>query len=81
MKRLRTHYAQYEPVIRDLRAKYEATTREATRVRLERDRLAQQLALAEEQAGGRGGGAEEAQPEVRVCRGLVHAALGCAYSP
>ena len=72
MKRLRTHYAQYEPVIRDLRAKYEATTREATRVRLERDRLAQQLALAEEQAGSRGGGGEDAQ-EVRV-RVSVHVA-------
>lgn len=69
MKRLRKHYAQYEPVIRDLRTKYEATTREATRVRLERDRLAQQLAQTEmgrRRSSGEDAMVESAEP-VRMC--------------
>lgn len=39
LKRLRTHYAQYEPTIKELRQKYESVSKEKMLVRLERDRL------------------------------------------
>ena len=51
VKRLRAHYAQYEPTIKELRAKYEAATRDATRARLERDRAVARVQAAEEALG------------------------------
>lgn len=39
-QRLKAHYAQYEPTLRELKAKYESLMKEKTLTRLERDRLA-----------------------------------------
>lgn len=39
LKRLRQHYATYEPLLEELRGKYESAMKEKTLMRLERDRL------------------------------------------
>ena len=43
IKRLRKHYSQYEPTVRELRHKYECAMKEKMLMRLERDRLQQQV--------------------------------------
>lgn len=43
LKRVRGHYAQYEPAIKVLRAKYEVLMKEKTLARLERDRVVARL--------------------------------------
>lgn len=39
LKRLRQHYSTYEPLLEELRGKYESAMKEKTLMRLERDRL------------------------------------------
>ena len=46
IKRLRKHYSQYEPTVRELRHKYECAMKEKMLMRLERDRLQQQVFAA-----------------------------------
>ena len=43
LKRLRKHYSQYEPTIKELRYKYEVAMKEKMLMRLERDRIASKL--------------------------------------
>lgn len=43
IKRLQNHYSQYEPTIRDLRAKYETAMKEKMLLSIERDRLQSRL--------------------------------------
>ena len=51
IKKLRKHYAQYEPTIKELKRKYELAMKEKMLVRIERDRLLQKLeAVEHEQA-------------------------------
>lgn len=40
LQRLKAHYAQYEPTLKELKSKYESLMKEKTLTRLERDRLA-----------------------------------------
>ncbi|GAQ78248.1 WD-40 repeat domain-containing protein [Klebsormidium nitens] len=47
IKRLKAHYAQYEPTLRELKAKYESLMKEKTLTRLERDRLAAKVEALE----------------------------------
>lgn len=44
LKRLKTHYEQYEPTLQELRTKYELAMKEKMLMRLERDRLAARVA-------------------------------------
>lgn len=51
IKKLRKHYAQYEPTIKELKRKYELAMKEKMLVRIERDRLLAKLeAIEVEQA-------------------------------
>ena len=43
LKRLRKHYSQYEPTIKELRHKYEVAMKEKMLMRLERDRLSSKV--------------------------------------
>ena len=64
MKRLRKHYAAYEPTMKQLREKYEVAMKEKMLMRLERDRMASKVealeahvkSLEQAQAAGGGGG-------------------------
>eukprot|EP00899_Mesostigma_viride_P007917 jgi/Mesvir1/17126/Mv07558-RA.1 len=47
IKRLKKHYAQYEPTVVELKAKYEAAMKERMLMRLERDRLQAKVAALE----------------------------------
>ena len=47
MKRLRKHYAAYEPTMKQLREKYEVAMKEKMLMRLERDRMASKEAAIE----------------------------------
>jgi len=47
IKRLRKHYSQYEPTIKELRHKYEVVMKEKMLVRLERDRLVAKMQALE----------------------------------
>ncbi|XP_024516566.1 flagellar WD repeat-containing protein Pf20 isoform X1 [Selaginella moellendorffii] len=47
VKRLRKHYAQYEPIIRELKKKYDTLMRTKSMIALERDRLQALLAASE----------------------------------
>ena len=70
MKRLRKHYAAYEPTMKQLREKYEVAMKEKMLMRLERDRMASKVealeahvgSLEQAQAAG-GGGGGPASPE------------------
>ena len=61
LRRLKTHYDQYEPTIAELRTKYELAMKEKALMRLERDRhaaraLALETALRSASGSGGGGG-------------------------
>lgn len=68
LKRVRAHYAQYEPTIKELRAKYEVLMKEKMLTRLERDRVLARLQevegalIAREKARGRSEGDRLTQP-------------------
>jgi WD40 repeat protein/outer membrane murein-binding lipoprotein Lpp len=49
LKRLKAHYAEYEPTLALMRKKYEAATKEKTMVKLERDRLRAKVSVLEAQ--------------------------------
>lgn len=49
LKRVKNHYADYEPTLMAMRKKYEAAMKEKTMMKLERDRLRSQVATLEAQ--------------------------------
>ena len=60
IKRLQNHYSKFEPMIEELKGKYELAMKEKMLLRLERDRLAARIDALETQlkqggGGGRGG--------------------------
>jgi len=61
LKRLRKHYSQYEPTIKELQHKYEIAMKEKMLTRLERDRLLAKVESLELTAASKG---EEAAAEV-----------------
>ena len=69
LKRLRKHYSQYEPTIKELRHKYEVAMKEKMLMRLERDRLAAKVEGLTKQvdelsdSSGKGGAGVEAKEE------------------
>eukprot|EP01018_Ginkgo_biloba_P033107 Gb_18834 [translate_table: standard] len=68
-ERLRRHFSQYEPLIRELKKKYEGIMRQKTLLSLERDRLQAQLAAVTQGSGNneessvRKGGHQEKSPK------------------
>ena len=52
LKRLRKHYSQYEPTIKELRHKYEVAMKEKMLMRLERDRISSKLEGLEKRVEG-----------------------------
>ena len=77
LKRLKSHYKSYEPLLKELQHKYEVAMKEKMLVKLERDRLrakaatleGQVAALHEEQAAGAGAGAGAGEAEERAGAG------------
>ena len=64
LKRLKAHYAQYEPTIKELRHKYEAAMKEKMLATLERDRMVQKVeAMESTMKSLPGGGAAGAQQQ------------------
>jgi hypothetical protein len=51
LQRLKAHYAQYEPTLKELKSKYESLMKEKTLTRLERDRLAAKVGRRMYQGG------------------------------
>jgi len=64
IKRLKAHYEKYEPMLEELRTKYELAMKEKMLMRLERDRLAARVAALEAtlRAGGNSNGIDEGAP-------------------
>jgi WD40 repeat protein len=56
IKRLQTHYSKFEPMIDELKVKYELAMKEKMLLRLERDRLAARIDALETQLKQGGGG-------------------------
>ena len=90
LRRLKTHYEQYEPTMAELRAKYELAMKEKALMRLERDRLSARAVALESHlraatTGGRGGsdepvasGAAAAAPSSSPTKGAGAAGAGAS---
>jgi WD40 repeat protein len=85
LRRLKTHYDQYEPTMAELRTKYELAMKEKALMRLERDRhaaraLALETALrsasGSDAGGGGGGGSVGSPPKVTGGGGGGSGAVG-----
>jgi len=61
IKRLKTHYAGYEPTLNELRGKYEAAMKEKMLMRLERDRMSSRVQALEEQIKSMEGSSQKTQ--------------------
>lgn len=63
LKRLKAHYEKYEPMLEELRTKYELAMKEKMLMRLERDRLAARVAALEATLRAGGGTVSEGMNE------------------
>ena len=61
IKKLKKHYAQYEPTIKELKRKYELAMKEKMLTRIEKDRLEARIRAIEEEAAKKEKGAAKAE--------------------
>ena len=85
LKRLRKHYSQYEPTIKELRHKYEVAMKEKMLMRLERDRLSTKVESLDTQleqlSGATAAAPEEPVPEAPAAQETVKKAPKAAALP